>query len=167
VTTSEHSEHLDDDGEPTGRDRGTTFVELLVAVVLLGTIVVAALAGLRASITGTAVDEDSARAQAWLQAATDDVHATTYLACDSNTTAAIEAAYQAAVDGSTRPAGWGSATITLVGVDFLSRTGITEMWGPTCASGSATSPLYAQPVTIRVSSPDGDFAAEIEVIKSV
>lgn len=148
-------------------DRGSSFVEVLVAVVLLGTIVVATLTGLRAAVVGSSVDENSARAYAWLQAAGDEVYFAPYLDCDTNSAAAIESAYQTAVDGATRPTGWGGAVIDVSSVQFLSRNGADEQWGATCATGDPDSPLYAQLVTIVVSDPDGDFTATVEVIKSV
>ena len=52
-------------------------------------------------------------------------------------------------------------------VEFLSRSGSTEVWGTTCASGNPASPVYPQLVTIRVTDPDADFSAQVEVIKSV
>lgn len=154
------------------RDRGATFIELLVAIVLLGTIVVATLAGLRASIIGSTIDENSARAQAWLQAAADEVHTTTYLDCDANNAAAIQAGYQAAASAATRPNEWGpssGATVAVTSVLYLSGSGVTETWGDhaTCATGDPSTPLYTQLITLVVTDPEGEFTAELEVIKSV
>ena len=56
------------------------------------------------SIVGSAIDEDSARAFAWLQAAADEVYAAPYETCDGQTAAIIESKYQLAVDGATREA---------------------------------------------------------------
>lgn len=151
-------------------DRGASFVEVLVAIVLLGTVVVAALAGLRASIIGTEVDEDSARSQAWLQAATDEIYGTPYLGCDTNSAANIVLAYQSAADAATRPNGWASgATIVVTDVRYLSGTGTSEAWGAhsTCAAGNAGSPIYPQLIFLRVTDPEGIFTARLEVIKSV
>jgi type II secretory pathway pseudopilin PulG len=157
--------------EATARrpDAGTTFIEILVALVLLGTIVVATLAGLRASIIGSQVDENSARAHAWLQAAADSIYTGTYLSCGTNSVAAIESAYQLAADAATRPAEWDPASgadIAVTAVEFLARSGATESWGPTCAAGVAASPLYPQLIHIEVTAPNGDFTAELELIKS-
>ena len=71
-------ESIRDDGLGAARDRGFTFIELLVAVVLLGTIVVATLAGLRAAIVAGTVDENHSKTYAWLQTASDAI-ATTVL----------------------------------------------------------------------------------------
>jgi type II secretory pathway pseudopilin PulG len=153
-----------------GGDRGSTFVELLVAIALLGTVVVATLTGLRAAIIGSTVDESSARAHAWLQSASDELYAAPYRSCATNPTAAIESAYQSAVDASTRPADWGAtsgAIIDVVSVEFLSRSGADDQWGSTCAADSIASPVYPQLVLLRVTGPNGDFVAELEVIKSV
>ena len=151
-------------------DTGTTFIEVLVALVLLGTIVVATLAGLRASIIGSQVDENNARGHAWLQAAADAIYATAYLACDANPVSTIETAYQSAADTATRPAEWtpgSGANVDVTSIEFLSRAGTVESWGSACASGASTSPLYPQRVRIEVTGPDGSFTAQLELIKSV
>lgn len=145
-------------------DTGATFVEVLVSIVLLGTIVVATLTGLRATIIGSEIDEDSARAQAWLQAAADEIFHTPYVDCASVST------YQAAADAATRPNEWdlaSGAVIAVSSVQYLSRSGVSEQWGPTCAAGDPDSPLYAQLVTIVVTDPDGDFTKSLEVVKGV
>src|SRR5690606_9875309 len=56
---------------PRRSDTGATFVEVLVAIVLLGTVVVGTLAGVRATLLSSAVDRDHANAHAWLQSASD------------------------------------------------------------------------------------------------
>jgi prepilin-type N-terminal cleavage/methylation domain-containing protein len=162
-----------EDGVPAlrpHRDRGVTFVELLVAIVLLGTVVVATLTGLRAAIIGTEVDEDHARAYAWLQAASDEIYAATYLPCHVNTNVVIKNQYQLAVATASRPADWtvaSGATITIDTVQYLSRSVSNDLWGAICASGNAGSPVYPQLIKITVKDPSLQFSATIEVIKSV
>ena len=55
----------------------------------------------------------------------------------------------------------------MASVQFLSRNGVDEQWGGTCATGDPDSPLYAQLVAIVVIDPDGDYTRRFEVIKSV
>src|SRR5690349_10942005 len=64
-------------------DGGFTFIELLVAIVLLGTVVVATLAGLRAAIVAGTVDDNHSKTYAWLQAASDQIANTDYKSCNS------------------------------------------------------------------------------------
>ena len=65
------------------RDRGTTFVEILVSIVLLGTAVGATLTALRTTIVSSERDDGQAEAQAWLLAAEERAsHRTPYYSCD-------------------------------------------------------------------------------------
>ena len=153
---------------PAG-DRGSTFIELLVAIVLLGTVVVGTLAGLRAAITGSEIDRDHSRAFVWLQSATDAIATTPYLSCATNAPGVILGAYRAAVAAVPRPDGWdptSGATIDVTSVTYLSRSAGVDVWGSTCASGNAASPVYPQLVAIRVTDPDGELIRTLEVIKS-
>jgi prepilin-type N-terminal cleavage/methylation domain-containing protein len=153
------------------RDDGFSFIELLVAIVLLGTVVVATLAGLRAAIVAGTVDDNHSKTYAWLQAASDAVAVTDYKSCASFTNAQITSAYQSAVNGATRPEGWTTTGALLVSsVQYLSRAttaGSPEVWGTTCAAGNTASPVYPQLITFTVISPDGKLTRSIEVIKSV
>lgn len=154
----------------TAPDRGATFVELLVAIVLLGTVVVGTLAGLRAAVIASTIDEDQSRAYAWLQSAADALERVPYIVCTPTNNAAIVAAYQATVDGAARPSEWtapSGATLVVVSVTYLSRTGGVESWGTDCAAGDPDSPVYPQLVTLRATTPDGAAISTLEVVKSV
>jgi prepilin-type N-terminal cleavage/methylation domain-containing protein len=164
-------ESIRDDGLGAARDRGFTFIELLVAVVLLGTIVVATLAGLRAAIVAGTVDENHSKTYAWLQTASDAIATTDYKSCSSFSNDEIVSAYQSAVDAATRPEGWSTTGAMLVSsVRYLSRattTGSPEVWDTNCAADNSASPVYPQLVKLVVISPDGNLTRTIEVIKSV
>jgi prepilin-type N-terminal cleavage/methylation domain-containing protein len=153
------------------QDRGVTFIEILVSIVLLGTVVVATITALRVAVVGSQVDEDSSRAQAWLQAAADELHQTPYQDCDAVTQADILLAYRGAVFGATRPTEWSTgATIDVIDIQFMSVVGGNDTWGPyaSCATASdPLSPIYPQLITIEVTDPSGDFVKRVEVIKSV
>jgi hypothetical protein len=167
--TQVEREQIDAPRRPRAPDRGATFVELLVAIVLLGTVVVGTLTALRATVIAGEVDDDHASAYAWLQAGADAIDAAAYVACNaviSNNE--IVHAYQMAADGALAPEGWGPTTgafIEVVSVEYLSRSGTTETWGATCAITDVDNPLYAQLVTVSVTDPDGEFTASLEVIK--
>jgi hypothetical protein len=63
------------------RDRGTTFVEILVSIVLLGTAVGGTLTALRTTIASTERDDGVTKAGAWLHEAEEAIHRTPYLKC--------------------------------------------------------------------------------------
>lgn len=78
----------DDDvaGVAAPRDIGASFIEMLVAVVILGTAGVAVLTALAAAATGASTHRDVARAQQWLASAGDaiadvNVDADQYVPC--------------------------------------------------------------------------------------
>src|SRR5215216_2744948 len=52
-------------------DAGTSLVEILVCVVLMGMVVTAILATLRTSVSASSLNRDHANAHAWLQSASD------------------------------------------------------------------------------------------------
>jgi type II secretory pathway pseudopilin PulG len=75
------------DGPPTERDRGATFIEVLVSVVILGTAGVAVLTALAAAATGASAHRSVSESQSALATAGDaittvDVAADTYQSCD-------------------------------------------------------------------------------------
>jgi type II secretory pathway pseudopilin PulG len=152
-------------------DVGTSLIEILISIVLLGTVVAATLTGLSAAITASAIDRDHANAHAWLQTAADMLYARELDQCDPAIDPITEindtiAEYQATVQQTDNPEGWGAANIQVIGVqwwsiDIDSATGLgTEAWGTTCDSGDTN----LQRISIRVTSEDGDIVEEVEVI---
>ncbi|HWM18208.1 MAG TPA: prepilin-type N-terminal cleavage/methylation domain-containing protein, partial [Ilumatobacteraceae bacterium] len=63
------------------RDRGSTFVEVLVALVLLGTAVGGTLTALRTTIISSRLDENQTKAHAWLLAVEDALYRAPYHSC--------------------------------------------------------------------------------------
>jgi prepilin-type N-terminal cleavage/methylation domain-containing protein len=150
------------------RDRGFTFVEILVSIVLLGTVVVGVLTAVRATIIGTTIERDHSKAQQWLQSAVGVIEAYNFANCDTLTIsgAAVEAEYQAAIDnvttGAKRPYGFTSATIDVK---------TPEVWDGTKFVAFATQTtcydqflLRQQLVTIEVSHPSG-IVESVEMVK--
>ncbi|MDW3215417.1 MAG: hypothetical protein R8G01_15555 [Ilumatobacteraceae bacterium] len=78
------------------RDLGATFIEVLVSVVLLGTVGIAVLTALQATIVGARVHDRVAQSQALLAEAADlatdtEPEALPYVDCDSNPQASYQA----------------------------------------------------------------------------
>jgi type II secretory pathway pseudopilin PulG len=145
------------------RDRGQTFVEILVAIVLLGTAVSGTLTALRTTIISSKVDEDQAKAQAWLQAAADAIQRTEYKPCPSYDVAQVKGLYDDAVQDVVDvppPPGWEAGSIGVTEVEFWSKSNGNEIWGAVCGT-----PMSAQRVEIYVLSPTGDLGKSLQVIK--
>ena len=147
-------------------DRGATFIELLISIVLLGIAVVAVVTALQATVIATARERDHAKAQQWLQAAAEVVEDQNFGDCDTVPLSGpqIQNGYQIAVDTyTTEPYGFAGGTITVSEpeawdgsrfVDFATQT--------TCYDDVL---LRQQRVTITVQSPDGKITESVQVIK--
>src|SRR5687767_10386953 len=85
--------------EPPRRDKGVSFIELLIAVVLLGTTIVALLTAVRATVIGTRIERDHSKAHQWLESAVGVIEAYKFAVCDDTNPAngaVVQAAYQGA-----------------------------------------------------------------------
>lgn len=148
-------------------DRGNTYVEVLVSIVLLGIVVVALLASMRASIAFSAISNDQAKSESVLNSAADRVANFAYKPCPGNDGAGYLAIAQAAAPA----VGWTGDVVSIDDVEFYQPT--TDSWAtsngldPTeCNSSIGLSDSRTlQKVKIRVTSPSGHTSA-IEVIKA-
>ncbi len=137
------------------RDRGTTLIEVLVSIVLLGIAGVAVLTALRVSIIGATTHDEVAQNQAVLTEAADlmtdtEPERVVYTPCTGGTTAA----YQSAIDAQFPPAG----TIA-VSVRYWDRTG-SGGFGTTCRFGAGD---RLQEITLT--STVKDVTREVVVVK--
>jgi Tfp pilus assembly protein PilV len=171
--TKAQGDHRDATAVRAHRDRGNSFIEVLVSLVLMGTTVIGVLVAIRATTTATLIDNDHAAAMTWLQAAADEIYNAPRVACYSGVTptasaTAARVSYDTAAQSATRPTSWLSGTIEVTDVAFIGRASSADpySWSPSfcleSSPGSCPSPgLYcnspqtAQRVTIRVTSPTG------------
>lgn len=152
-------------------DRGMSLIEILVTVVLLGTVVLATLAAMQASIVGTAVERDHARAHQWLQSATGVLQAAPRISC--HTTGEVPAeelireGYEEVLHTDVaNPAGWSDWQITIV--EPIEVWDGSRYWNPYALPEDANcfEPLYQlQLVTIQVVSPDQRIIETRQVVK--
>jgi hypothetical protein len=139
------------------RDRGVSYIEVLVSVVLLGTAVVAILAAVRATVIASRIDSEDAKAHAWAQAAADNLGAAPRVSCavtvgavdpvsandptdwedNRGTTGVADSGtvwteYEAVVDPTPPPSAWAGATIEIASIEFLGRSSIDSGfdWSP-------------------------------------
>lgn len=148
-------------------DVGFTFVEVLVSIVLIGTVVIAMLAAVRATVIGTSVERDHSKAQQWLQSAVGVIEAFDFANCSTVLTGTdIEAAYQGAINdpvtGAKRPFGFPNATIDV---------SVPQIWdGTQFVDFSSQDVCYdqfllrQQLVTVTVADPDG-IIEFVEMVK--
>lgn len=156
---------------PSHRDRGVTFVEILVSVVLLGTAVVGTLTGVRATLMATTIEGDHARARVWLQSAVGVVDDLPFQDCDPSDLvigpdppgSEIAAAYETAVVARTEPPdGFGGFVEVLVPEVWDGSAFVPFDVQTTCYDDAL---LRQQLLTLRVRGTDGETVEEVEVIK--
>ena len=158
------------------RDRGTTFIEMLVSIVLLGTVGVGVLTAVRASVIATTVERDHARAFQWLQSADGVLQAAPRVSCNFDPIAdapytsgeeKVRKTYENLIRSQVvNPPGWADSQITIQ-QPVLAWDG-SRYWDPydPAAPSACFDPDYLlQLVTLRVTSPDGQIIETNEVVK--
>lgn len=132
-----------DVGAPDGRPHagptdssGFSYVEVLVAVVLVGVTVITMIVGLRATVIAGRVGSERSQLLLWVQEGTQAVHRTPYVPCGPKRMMsdpevdAIKGGYQTALDGVAPPDGMAGGTLVVTDIDFLSVDPVTftERW---------------------------------------
>lgn len=145
------------------RDRGSGFIEILIAVVLLGLGAAGTLTALTVAIRGSGQAARLSSARRWLISAADYVasDAVPRVPCTSGE-AAVRAAYQTAAQTvtSARPAGWTAGEITVVApVLFWNGSGYTS----TCNESTG---LRLQLITLRTVAPLGGQTETLTLVKT-
>lgn len=147
------------------RDTGSTFIELLVSIVLLGTVAIGTLTALRATTIGTRIERDHAKAQQWLQSAVAVIDAADYVDCADALTdgALVQSSYQDEVDAKVNPPyGFSPGQIEVLFPEVWNN--LTFVPWPTsyCADDVR---LTQQLLTVRVVSPTGDIIEYVQMVK--
>ena len=153
------------------RDRGSSFIELLVSIVLLGLAVVGVLTTLRVTVIGTTTERDHARAQQWLQSSIGVLDAADRVDCDVGLgEETVRLTYQATLRAATglTPPGWkGDPQLTVV--KPVKVWDGTKYWDPYDPTAPATcfdnDGFELQLITIEVTSPSGSVIERVEVVK--
>jgi hypothetical protein len=147
----------------TRRDSGQSFIELLVSIVLMGTVVVGILAAVRASVIGSRIERDHAMAHQWLQSASEVVRDTPRLGCDAMTEPAIRASYESTIrTEAPAPAGWSNPNLIKIIAPIKFWDGSQYLAPPACFE---TQERYLQLIQMQVSNPRGDIIETVEVVK--
>ena len=132
-------------------ERGETLVELLVTVVIMGSAIVALVAGVATAIASSDTHRQDATAEGVLRAfaeRTVDPRDVPYVDC------ATTASYSTTPTGFTAPSGWS-----------LSITGVSYLQADKSYSGACPSPdLGAQQITLRAVSPHTKNGADQSIV---
>ncbi|NQY54930.1 MAG: prepilin-type N-terminal cleavage/methylation domain-containing protein [Ilumatobacteraceae bacterium] len=147
---------------PDVRDRGVSLVEVVVAIVLIGTVVVATINAVSGSIRVSSTSRTAAQLETAIVNAADRVNRAER-GCDYTIYA------QAAV----QTEGWDPSTAAVTHEYYLPAASPTQQgtWqtgsagAPGCA-GTEPTDLLVQRVTINITSPDGSVRRSIQVVKS-
>lgn len=137
----------------SSRDGGYTFVEILVTVVLMGTVVLAILAAVLTSVIASRTVYDSAQLSTVLLNAVDRVSRAPQL-CD----------YRPYVEAAALSQGWPPGSVTSQTDRLLRNDGAEDDWGDGCAGDVAAFNVVR--VTITAATPDGGLQRRVTVVKS-
>jgi prepilin-type N-terminal cleavage/methylation domain-containing protein len=153
-------EHLD-------RDGGYTLIEMLIAVVLMGTIVLAIMGGMWAVVRASAQNDERAKVGAVLGAAGDGISNYRYIACPE-----VDEGYEQFGQKAAASVGWPLSTVSIIDYQYWNPD--TESWddnnsiqGADCNPNvGLTTSKTLQKLTIRATSPGGGYSATIDIVKS-
>jgi hypothetical protein len=154
------------------RDPGSTLIEILIAIVLLGGVVGGTLATLRATILSGTVQRDQAKAHAWLQSSSDILYGSEKVSClvgasDVANEETVRIAYDAIVKGIESPDAWDDWQINVVPPVLFWNAGdldadpdVDLYFGTDCDPN-----LTLQLIEIEVRSPSGRIIESVEIVK--
>lgn len=139
---------------PDDRDRGSSLIEILISLVLIGTVVVSMMAALRSSITASSLVFEAAQVETVLLNAGDRI-----------SRAPQRCEYEAYVDAAAVAEGWPLSTTT-VQVDLLVGDGTDPSDWQTQTCPDDVSAFDVQRLTITATHPDGKITRTLTVVKS-
>jgi type II secretory pathway pseudopilin PulG len=152
-------------------DGGYSFPEILVALVLMGTVMAAVMAGMFTAIKASSISDDASDLDAVLGAAADSLNDALFVACPEETT---PNAYEQFADVGADALGWDPSTVRVVDVLY---------WDPTTAPGDQrwldsngiggaqcdstvwlSSAKTMQKVVVEATTPSGSETRRLEVV---
>lgn len=135
-------------------DRGATLIEMVLAVLLTGLVVLGLLAGIRTSVTASSIAYEGGQLETVLINAADRVQR-----------AAQRCEYEGYVDAAALAQGWDVGTISVSAELLVANTGSTSDWAPQ-ACPDDVQPFDVQRLTITATTPDGEITRTMTVVKS-
>lgn len=148
-------------------DSGYTLVEMLVAIVLMGTIVLSIMGGMWAVVRASSQNDSRAKVQAILGAAGDAVVNYKHWNCPE-----VNDRYVQWVEKAATKVGWDEDTVKITKYEYWNPRAqrwetTNSLGGGDCAeTASLTANTTMQRLTITATSPDGRYSNSIEVVKA-
>ncbi len=146
-------------------------IEILISVVLLGSVVAGSLACLQGTVLASTLHRDHSNAHAWLQSASDVLYAAPKEYCNpaapDRGEPAVRTAYNLVVDSVRNPEGWDDRQISVVAkVQFFNAANIDADADVEYFFGSECDPsLTLQLIKIEVRAPSGRIIESVEIVK--
>jgi len=158
--------------ERTRHDRGNTLIEVLIAIVLMGTIVLSLVVAVQVTIRLSRTSNDQAKAESVLGSAADRVANFAYNPCPGPDGGEYLGIAQAAANA----VGWTSPVVTIDEITYWHPATPTSsaQWLATnglsateCTPGiTLTDARTLQKIRIRVTAPNGGYTRAIDVVKA-
>ena len=135
-------------------DRGSTLIEVVIAILLTGLVVVGLMAGIRTSVTASSIAYEGAQLETVLINAADRVSRAPQL-CE----------YEDYVDAAALAQGWPVSTLSVSAELLIANTGASSDWAAQ-ACPDDVQPFDVQRMTITATTPDGELTRTMTVVKS-
>ncbi len=148
------------------RDAGTTLIEILVTIVLLGGMVGVIMDGMWTSIRVSRMSDDQAKVEAVLGSAADRLANYAYLPCPQ-----LNDGYEPIIQSASGAVNWATSTVSVVNIEFWDPTmpGANKWQGANLACNDAaglTTSKTLQRITIQVVSPQTGHTRQLQVVKN-
>jgi prepilin-type N-terminal cleavage/methylation domain-containing protein len=155
------------ESERIHRDSGYTLIEMLIAIMLMGTIVLSIMGGMWAVVRASAQNDQRAKVGAVLGAAGDGISNYRYIACPE-----VDEGYEEFGQKAAASVGWPLSTVAIIDYQYWNPD--TGTWddnnsiqGTDCNPNvGLTTSKTLQKLTIQATSPGGGYTATIDIVKS-
>ena len=153
------------------RDRGSSLIEVVIAVALMGIVVSGVLAAMWSAIRLSRFSDDQAKVEAVLGSAADRLANYAYIPCPTNNS---NGGYLPIIQAAAGTVDWPTSSVALTGMYFWNPTSASSgTWittnglsGAECnETASLTTARTLQRITFMVTSPSG-YSKSLEVVKS-
>jgi len=153
------------------RDRGSSLIEVVIAVALMGIVVSGVLAAMWSAIRLSRFSDDQAKVEAVLGSAADRLANYAYIPCPTNNS---NGGYLPIIQAAAGTVDWPTSSVVLTGMYFWNPTSVSSgTWittnglsGAECnETASLTTARTLQRITFMVTSPSG-YSKSLEVVKS-
>lgn len=157
-------------GERDSEDGGYTLIEMLVAIMLMGTVVLSIMGGMWAVVRASAQSDERAKSQAVLGAAGDALTNYGHINCPEPEDDSMNT-YLGLVQKGATNVGWALDSVQITAYQFYNPA--TNTWEPNnsvqgteCDPGAGLTPEKTmQKMTVTVTSPTGRSTQSVDIVK--